>query len=167
MSRLEEVLGASAAARIDGLLDEVGWAVMGVDGGATGPLFGSFFLGMAAAAAGRDTIDAATLAAMFEAGLAGVRRQTKAGPGDKTMLDALLPAVAAARRAADAGGDVDTVLRQAADAARQGAQATRDYQARFGRARSIGAKSIGAQDPGATSVSLIFRGFCKGPQPSP
>jgi dihydroxyacetone kinase-like protein len=165
MNALTQVLEGPAAPPIDGLLQAIGWAIMGVDGGATGPLFGTFFLGMAEPAAGREVLDAATLAAMFEAGLAGVEAQTKARPGDKTMLDALVPAVTAARRAAVAGAAPDELLRQAAEAAAQGAEATQKLQAKFGRARTSGAKSIGVQDPGATSVSLIFRGFFEGAIP--
>ena len=162
MTCVEQAIAASTAAQLSGLLSEIGWAVMGVDGGATGPLFGMLFSGMSEPAAGKDAVDAATLAAMLEAGLASVQRQSKAKLGDKTMLDALIPAVQAARRAAEAGADVAGVLREAAAAAEQGAEATTQYQAKFGRARNIGAKSIGSADPGATSVSLVFRGFLEG-----
>ncbi|MCY2992516.1 MAG: dihydroxyacetone kinase subunit DhaL [Planctomycetota bacterium] len=162
MTCLEQAMSASTVPQVSGLLSEIGWAVMGVDGGATGPLFGSFFQGMSDPAAGKDVLDAATLAAMLEAGLASVQRQSKAKMGDKTMLDALIPAVQAARRAADAGADLAGVFGAAATAAQQGAEATQQLQAKFGRARNIGAKSIGTADPGATSVSLVFRGFLEG-----
>jgi dihydroxyacetone kinase-like protein len=78
------------------------------------------------------------------------------------MLDALIPAVQAARRAADDGADLASVLAAAATAAQQGAEATRQFQAKFGRARHSGAKSLGTADPGATSVSLLFLGFLEG-----
>lgn len=162
MACVEHAIDASITPDISGLLSEIGWAVMGVDGGATGPLFGTFFLGMSEPAAGREAVAAATLAAMLEAGLAGLQRQSKARLGDKTMLDALIPAVQAARRAAEAGADLAGTLQQAATAAQQGAEATAQLQAKFGRARNIGAKSIGTADPGATSVSLVFRGFLEG-----
>jgi len=144
------------------LLDKAGWAVMGVDGGATGPLFGSFFIGMAQAASPHGTLDAPALAAMFEQGLAAVRRRTKAQPGDKPMIDALEPAVEAAKRAAEAGATPLDVLDAAAKAAETGALATRAMQARFGRAKNIGQKSIGAEDPGAASVAYLFKGFYEG-----
>jgi dihydroxyacetone kinase-like protein len=160
MAILEKTIEDSTAGDVKTLLSDVGWAVMGVDGGATGPLFGTFFNGMSEAAA--DTIDAATLAAMFEAGLAAVRGLTQAKPGDKTMIDALVPAVEAARAAADAGDDVAAALEKAAEAAAQGAEATKGMKAAFGRAKNIGEKSIGNPDAGATSVSLIFKGFCEG-----
>jgi dihydroxyacetone kinase-like protein len=119
-------------------------------------------MSMSDAAAGKDALDAADLAALFEAGLAGVQAQTKAQVGDKTMIDALVPAVSAAREAAGGGASISDVLQRAAKAAEQGAVSTKELQARFGRARNIKEKSIGTQDPGATSVSLIFRGFWKG-----
>jgi len=144
------------------LLKSAGWAVMGIDGGATGPLLGMFLTGMSEAAAGKDAFDADGLAGLFESGLAKLRKQTQAQPGDKTLIDALVPAVTAARAAATGGADVVALLDQAAAAAADGAVATEEMQARFGRARNIKEKSIGAQDPGATSISLIFKGFAEG-----
>ena len=144
------------------LLNNIGWAVMGTDGGATGPLFGSFFSGMAPAAAGRNTLDAKTLAAALEGGLANIQKYSKAKPGDKTMLDALIPAVQRMRASADAGADSLASLRQAAEVAAQGAEATKQMVARVGRAKNIGEKSLGSPDPGAVSVSLIFKGFVEG-----
>ena len=94
--------------------------------------------------------------------LASVRAQTKAQPGDKTMIDALVPAVEALCAAAEGGAGTAEMLLLAAEAARAGAEATSAMQARFGRARNIKEQSIGTQDPGATSVSLIFKGFLKG-----
>jgi len=132
-----------------------------VDGGATGPLLGMLFLGMSEAVEGKDALDAASTAAMFEAGLASLQKHTRAQPGDKTMIDALVPATAALRQAADEGADAAAALAAAAEAAHQGAQATADMQARFGRARSIGEASKGHPDPGATSMALIFRGFAE------
>ena len=81
------------------LLGDVAWAVMGTDGGATGPLFGSFFMGMSSAAPGENNLNGATLAAMFAAGLASLQKQTKAQVGDKTIVDALVPAIAAMEEA--------------------------------------------------------------------
>jgi dihydroxyacetone kinase-like protein len=144
------------------VLEAVGWNVLSVDGGSTSPLLGSFFLGMAEGAAGRDRLDCAGVAAAFESGLAKLRQQTPAKVGDKTMLDALVPAVEALRRAADRGADVPEAMTLAADAASAGAEGTRALQARFGRARNLGARTIGAPDPGATSVSLLFAGFRDG-----
>ena len=143
------------------LLYDVGWGIMGVDGGVTGPLFGTLFMSMSHGAAEKGPLDAAALAVTFEAGLAGVRKQTKARVGDKTLMDVLVPAVAALRAAADDGADAAEALRQAADAARQGAESTQKLQARFGRARNLGEGSIGHQDPGATSMAMIFKAFAE------
>jgi dihydroxyacetone kinase-like protein len=142
------------------LLLAIAWGLMGAAGGAPGPLFGSFFLGMGAAAGAGD-LDAAALAAMFESGLAGLRKQTKAQPGEKTMIDALVPAVEALRASADASGDIAAALAGAAEAAARGAESTRDMQARHGKARNMGERTLGHQDPGATSVSYLFQGFAR------
>jgi len=162
MGIVAKTIDESKTTDIKTLLSDIGWAVMGVDGGATGPLFGSFFNGMSEPAEGRDAVDVATLAAMFEAGLASVKTLTRAKPGDKTMLDALVPAVEAVRAAADEGAGLTEALDRAARAAGEGAEATKNMQAIFGRAKNIGEKSVGTADPGATSVSLIFKGFIEG-----
>ena len=162
MGIVAKTIDESKGGDIKTLLSDIGWAVMGVDGGAAGPLFGSFFGGMSEPADGRDVIDAATLAAMFEAGLASVKTLTKAKPGDKTMIDALVPAVEAVQKAAGEGAGITDALERGAWAAEEGAAATKDMQARFGRAKNIGEKSVGNADPGATSVSLIFKGFIEG-----
>ncbi len=146
----------------DALLHDVGWGIMGVDGGATGPLFGMFFSGVSEAAAGKPVLDASGLAAALEQGMDSVRKYTKAQVGDKTMIDALDPAVKAARNAADGGSDLGATLLLAAEAAATGAESTKDLQARFGRSKNVGVKSVGTQDPGATSVALVFKGFAEG-----
>ncbi len=162
MGIVAKTIDESKSTDIKTLLTDIGWAVMGVDGGAAGPLFGSFFGGMSEPTDGKDAIDVATLAAMFEAGLASVNTLTRAKPGDKTMIDALVPAVEAVQKAAGDGASITDALERGAQAAKEGAAATKDMQARFGRAKNIGEKSVGNADPGATSVSLIFKGFIEG-----
>jgi len=166
MDKLEEAAEA-AEPTFEALLNDVGWAIMGVDGGATGPLFGTFFMSMAGAVSGQDALDASGLATAFEAGLGGLRQQTKAQPGDKTLIDALVPAVHALREAAEDGADAARALECAAEGALRGAEATKDMQARFGRAKNVGEESVGAQDPGATSVALMFQGFHHGVSADP
>ena len=144
------------------LLEQVGWNVLSVDGGSTSPLLGSFFLGMSEAVGGSHALDGPGLAAAFEAGLAKLRAQTAAQPGDKTMIDALVPAVEAMREAAEAQGEPAVLLARAAAAAQRGAEQTATLQARFGRARNLGPRSVGHVDPGATSVALLLAGFCDG-----
>ena len=162
MGIAEKVIEESEKTELKGLLKDVGWGVMGVDGGATGPLLGSFLMGLDNGIDEQGTIDCPTLAAMFEAGLAGVRRQSKAQVGDKTMMDALLPAVDAIRKAADEGRSIIEAIQKAAEAAENGAISTKDYKARYGRAKNLGERAIGHQDPGATSMALIIRGFAEG-----
>jgi len=164
MGIAEKVIEESERKELKGLLKDVGWGVMGVDGGATGPLLGSFLMGLDNGVGEQDVIDCPTLAAMFEAGLAGVRRQSKAQVGDKTMMDALLPAVDAIRQAADEGKSIKEALQKAAEAAENGAVSTKEFKARFGRAKNLGDRTIGCQDPGATSMALIFQGFFEGSQ---
>jgi dihydroxyacetone kinase-like protein len=144
------------------LLREAGWKVMGVDGGASSALLGTFFAGMADIPGKGPTLDCRELATAFECGLAAVRRQTKAQPGDKTMMDALVPAVGALHESADAGHTVVDVLQHAAKAAEAGAQDTRNFVAKHGRAKYQGEKTLGHEDPGAVSVALLFDGFYNG-----
>jgi dihydroxyacetone kinase-like protein len=155
---LESLAGAEAQAA-GPLLDSLAWSVMSVDGGSASPLWGSFFLGMAEAAGAGQQWDAAGLSALWTAGLDKLCQQTPAKVGDKTMLDALAPAVESFGRAARSGLGLRHALAAAAEAAAQGAESTKAMQARFGRARNLGARTIGHVDPGATSVALLWAGF--------
>jgi dihydroxyacetone kinase-like protein len=144
------------------ILKATGWRVLGVDGGASSSLLGTFFSGLGDVELATDTMNCSDLARSLEAGLRAVSRQTKARPGDKTMMDALAPAVAAANAAAAAGKTIPEALEEAAQAARTGADSTTNLVARFGRARSLGERTRGYPDAGATSISLIFKGFKEG-----
>ena len=146
-------------ASLKSLLKGVGWGMMCIDGGSTGPLWGSLFVGMSKGAGEAESLDCAAMAEMFEAGLAKVQKQSKAQVGDKTMMDALIPAVGAIRTAADASASINDAMAQAARAAAEGAEATAGMQAKFGRARNLGERAIGHVDPGATSMSLLFIAF--------
>jgi dihydroxyacetone kinase-like protein len=141
------------------LLIVAGKTLVSTVGGASGPLWGTYFR-----AAGRNLgeeaeFDGAALAAALDAGLAGVRDLGAAAPGDKTMVDALAPANDALRAALDDGATLDQAAEAAAEAAEEGARATVPMQARKGRASYLGERSIGHQDPGATSAALIQRGL--------
>ncbi|MBT3201887.1 MAG: dihydroxyacetone kinase subunit L [Phycisphaerales bacterium] len=146
-------------ASIKSLLHGVGWGMMCIDGGSTGPLWGSLFVGMSKGAGEADTLDSAALATAFETGLEKLQKQSKAVVGDKTMMDALIPAVGAIRTAADASASVNDAMAAAATAAADGAAATTDMVAKFGRARNLGDRVLGHVDPGATSMSLLFKAF--------
>jgi phosphoenolpyruvate---glycerone phosphotransferase subunit DhaL len=165
MSRVaDSIAGCLAAAEpgetLRSLLDKVGWAVMGIDGGSTGPLMGSFLSGMAEAVENTPMLDGLALATMFNQGLKKVQELTPAKVGDKTMIDALAPAVERFAAATKAGLPAAVALEQASAAASDGAAATENMRARFGRARNLGDRTLGHVDPGATSIALIFRGFC-------
>jgi len=123
-------------------------------GGASGPLWGTA-LRRAGRALGDGQLDGPGLVAALDAALAGVQELGAAEPGDKTMVDALGPAVATLRERLDAGDALADAVAAAADAAEEGARATTPLQARKGRASYLGERSIGHQDPGATSAALI------------
>ena len=144
------------------LLKDVAWAAMSTDAGSTSPLYGSFLLGISEAVPEDGPIDCAAYAAMLESGVTKLRKNTRAEPGNKTMLDALLPAVAAVRAAADGGKSLGEALADGAGAAVDGAEATKDMKATFGRAKNIGERSIGHVDPGAASMSILFTGLKEG-----
>lgn len=148
-----------APATIGGVLQDVGSVFLDVDGGATGPLFGSFFSGMAKAAGNRSSIDARALPSLFEGGLEALQGLTRAVPGDKTLMDALVPAVDAVVASADRGESVAAQFVAAAAAADAGALATRDLRARHGRAKHLGDRVVGHEDPGARSIAILFRGL--------
>jgi phosphoenolpyruvate---glycerone phosphotransferase subunit DhaL len=137
------------------LLKKVGMTLVSKVGGASGPLYGTLFLRMAGPA-GAGPLDAGTFAAALRAGVAGVQERGKAAPGDKTMLDALLPACDALEQAVAGGADLGEGLRAAVDAARTGRDATTPMVARKGRASYLGERSAGHVDPGATSSVLVL-----------
>ena len=158
MEAVEKTISENTGTDLKPLFSTVAWAVMSCDGGSTGPLLGSFFMGMSDGAAGRNELDCVGLAALFEAGITKMQKQSRAQIGDKTMMDAFLPALAALK-AADSAQGIPAALQQAATAAAQGAEATKTMRAKFGRARNLGDRSLGAMDPGAMSVALLFDGF--------
>lgn len=140
------------------MLGDMGMGVMLEVSGSTSTLLGAFFLGMSDHAAGTE-LDAAGVKAMFAGGLANVRQQTKAQKGDKTMMDALIPAVEAIE--ASTSDDIKEILTAGATAALKGAEDTIPMKANFGRARNYGERSIGYADSGATSWSCMFAAFAE------
>jgi phosphoenolpyruvate---glycerone phosphotransferase subunit DhaL len=141
---------------IGALLKAVGMALVSSVGGAAGPLYGTLFLQMGTASAGKDALDLAGWTAALEAGVKGVQARGKAEPGDKTMVDALLPALDALRSAAEEEAPLGDALRRSADAAAEGMRATVPLEARKGRASYLGPRSVGHQDPGATSSEMLL-----------
>lgn len=134
------------------LFKTVGMTLISTVGGASGPLYGSMFLDMGKAAVGKPALGGAEWADVLEAGVKGVAARGKAQPGEKTMLDALVPAVAAAK----AAPDLSAALKAAARATEQGVDATVPMLAKKGRASYLGERSIGHADPGATSAALLL-----------
>jgi phosphoenolpyruvate---glycerone phosphotransferase subunit DhaL len=135
----------------------VGSTLISTVGGAAGPLYGTAYLRAAGAVAGKQELTSADVVAMLEAFLGGIVARGKAQPGEKTMVDALTPALNAAQQALNDGATIEQITDRAATAAEEGAKATIPLLATKGRASYLGERSIGHQDPGATSSSLILR----------
>lgn len=151
----------AALERLDGdtpaaVLTSVAMALVSKVGGAAGPLYGTGFLRASKAVEGKDELELADLAAAFDAAFKGVAQRGKSERGQKTMLDALGPAVDALRAADDDGTDIGDALRSAAEAADRGKRETVPVQAQRGRASYLGERSIGHQDPGATSTAMLI-----------
>jgi dihydroxyacetone kinase-like protein len=142
---------------VGAFLKGVGMTLVSTVGGASGPLYGTLFLQLGGGTAGKAEIELAELATALEAGIAGIQRLGKAEPGDKTMLDALLPARDALRESLDRGDAPADALALAVAAAEQGMLATIPLVARKGRASYLGERSAGHQDPGATSSHLLLK----------
>jgi dihydroxyacetone kinase-like protein len=162
--QMEDWTDSSDTQSLADSLKAAGWRVLGVDGGASSSLLGTFFSGMGDVVLAGDAMNCNDLALSLQAGLRAVSRQTKARGGDKTMMDALIPAVDAVSAAAAAGKSIPQALDDAALAAKLGADSTRDLVARYGRARSLGERTRGHVDAGATTIALIFGGFREGLQ---
>lgn len=142
---------------IGGILKLAGMALMSSVGGASGPLYGTFFMRAGTAAAGKEELDDDDLLKLLKAGVEGILQRGRPVLGDKTMYDALFPALDALRAALSSGADTQTALDRAVAAAEEGMLATIPLQARKGRASYLGERSIGHQDPGATSSYLILK----------
>jgi dihydroxyacetone kinase-like protein len=149
-------LDASPPATAGALFSKVGMTLVSTVGGASGPLFGTLFLRIGSTLGDAETASAPQLAAALRAGLGGVVDRGKAGPEDKTMYDALAPAVDALDVALADGADLAAGLKHARDAAAAGRDATTPMLARKGRASYLGERSVGHQDPGATTVALLL-----------
>jgi phosphoenolpyruvate---glycerone phosphotransferase subunit DhaL len=154
-----------ALERLDGLegedigaaLKAVGMALVSSVGGAAGPLYGTLFMQMGSATGGQSALDLAGWADALEAGVTGLQARGRAEPGDKTMVDALRPALETLRTAVQEGAEPADALRRSAAAAEEGMNATVPMEARRGRASYLGPRSVGHQDPGATSSHLLLR----------
>jgi dihydroxyacetone kinase-like protein len=142
---------------IGALLKTVGMTLVSTVGGAGGPLYGTLFLQMGMATAGKSELEPEDWAAALEAAVNGVQMRGKAEPGDKTMIDALIPARDAFSSALAEGASFEDALTKSAQAAEEGMLATTPLVAKKGRASYLGERSAGHQDPGATSSQLLVK----------
>lgn len=162
---MAKIAGAVSAAvdqstgGIQALLDDAACAVMTLNGGSAVPLWNTWLDGMQEAAPEGEEIDMPGLQAVFAQGLEELGDMSGAQVGDKTMMDALIPASEAI--AAYAGDDEAGLFAAAARAAMEGAQATKQFVSKFGRAKSYGEKTLGTPDAGAMSMAYFFQGLAQ------
>ena len=156
-SKVVEKLPAIADKDIGFILKNTGMTLLSSVGGASGPLFGTFFIRAAQATQARQSLTLEELYQMFRDGADGVISRGKAEPGDKTMCDVWVPVVESLRQSSEQNLSVPAALEAASSIAESAAQSTITMQARKGRASYLGERSIGHQDPGATSVMFMMQ----------
>ncbi|MBE5904965.1 MULTISPECIES: dihydroxyacetone kinase subunit DhaL [Pseudobutyrivibrio] len=150
---------------IGAALKKTGMTLLSTVGGASGPLYGTAYMEAAKVFAGKTAVSPEDFKAALEAAIAGIQKRGKAVKGEKTMLDALMPAYDAFSEKVDAGADLNEALDAACAAAAEGVEYTKTIAATKGRASYLGQRSVGHQDPGATSATLTLetiRDFLKG-----
>ncbi|QUY47559.1 dihydroxyacetone kinase ADP-binding subunit DhaL [Serratia plymuthica] len=156
-NKVVEKLPSVADKDIGFILKNTGMTLLSSVGGASGPLFGTFFIRAAQAANAKQSLDLAELHQMMQEGVEGVVMRGKAEPGDKTMCDVWWPVVESLGQSAQQQSSVAEALQRASERAEQAVEGTIIMQARKGRASYLGERSIGHQDPGATSVMLMIK----------
>ncbi|CAN5399193.1 dihydroxyacetone kinase subunit DhaL [soil metagenome] len=161
MAAVMEKIAAAPSTAVDELFKQVGMTLVASVGGASGPLYGTFLLRFGTTAGAVVELDSAGLAAALRAGFGGVLARGKAEIGDKTMVDAMSPAVDAFDAEIAAGADLAASAAGAAAAAAAGRDATEPLVARKGRASYLGDRSAGHLDPGATSTGYLFQALAE------
>ncbi len=156
-SAVRDKFPTMATMDISSQLKTVASTLISTVGGASGPLYGTAFLRAGGAVAGKQDLAAADVVTMLDAFLGGIVTRGKAQPGEKTMVDALTPALAAAKQALNEGASFALITQRACIAAEEGMKATIPMLATKGRASYLGERSIGHQDPGATSSWLMLQ----------
>lgn len=156
MTAVVAALDEAPPSDLAGLCKQVGMTLVKSVGGASGPLYGTFFLRMAGPLGPGADVDAGGFAKALRAGVEGVVQRGRAESGDKTMFDAMAPALDALDAALASGAGLETALADAAVAADKGMQATEAMLARKGRASYLGPRSVGHRDPGATSAAMLI-----------
>jgi len=162
MTAVMEKIAATPSTAIDALFKQVGMTLVSSVGGASGPLYGTFFLRFGTTAGAVTELDGAALAAALRAGLGGIVARGKAELGDKTMFDAMSPAIDAFDSELASGAEIAASAAVAFAAAERGRDATKPLVARKGRASYLGDRSAGHLDPGATSTALLFQALSEG-----
>jgi len=138
------------------LLTAAGQSILSSTGGASGPLFGTFFIEAGRAVKGKNELDLSDLTTMLDMSMQKIQARGGAKVGDKTVIDALEPAVASLRASAESDVAVPLALEKAAEAAKQGFESTKHLIAKHGKARYLGAQTLGHADPGACVIALIL-----------
>lgn len=156
-NKVVEKLPSVADKDIGFILKNTGMTLLSSVGGASGPLFGTFFIRAAQAVNAKQSLDLAELHQLMQEGVEGVVMRGKAEPGDKTMCDVWWPVVESLGQSAQQQLSVAEALQRASERAEQAVESTITLQARKGRASYLGERSIGHQDPGATSVMLMIK----------
>ena len=162
MTAVIDKLDGQHVAHANDLFKTVAMTLVMTVGGASGPLYGTFFLRFGSATGPAVELDTAALMTGLDAGLAGIIERGKAQAGDKTMVDALSPALAAMESVIKNGGDLAAAVAAGRDAAAAGRDGTVPMIARKGRASYLGERSVGHMDPGAASMALLFEALAAG-----
>ncbi|MDJ0754815.1 MAG: dihydroxyacetone kinase subunit DhaL [Ardenticatenaceae bacterium] len=155
-SKVLEKLPTIEDSDIGNILKTTGMTLISTVGGASGPLYGTFFMRAGMALASKETLSNDDVYTMLNTGMEGVISRGRASVGDKTMIDAMMPAMAAFKNTLDNGGDLLAAMKACVQGAEQGMKDTIPLQAKKGRASYLGERSIGHQDPGATSSFLML-----------
>lgn len=168
MTAASAAVNSAESMTLSQTLEKIGWDVMSAASGSTSTLTGAFYVGMSQAAPS-DELDGDAIIASFISGLENVQRSSKAKVGDKTLMDALIPAMDAmknlpAENLQGSGATLAALLDAAAAAAETGAASTKELIAQHGRARNLGERSRGHLDAGATSTAIIYRAFANAAQ---
>lgn len=155
--KVEEKLKEKEFTTINDVFKTTGMSMVQSMGGASGVIFGTMFLGGVKGLDAKSELDVSTLAEIFSESLEAIKQRGKASLGDKTMIDALEPAVNGLKESAADSATLLESLKKAEENAAEGVENSKNYIAKFGRAKSLGERALGNQDAGATSVWIIFK----------
>ncbi|WP_449354215.1 dihydroxyacetone kinase subunit DhaL [Virgibacillus natechei] len=156
-SKAEEDLSQKECKSINDVFKTIGMSMINSMGGASGVIFGTLFTGGVKKLDAKETLDLQLMAGIFEKSLETIKTRGKASLGDKTMIDALEPAVEGLKESADQSVSLLEGLKNAEENAAEGVESSKEYVAKFGRAKSLGERAIGHQDAGATTIWIIFK----------